>query len=477
MPDDSLDFLIRTTYDSAGTNAAGKAFAELRGNVAQQGQESEGVFKSLNEKIEESVGSHKKFISAVKLVSPELAGLGHEILFGLTNPLIGSIVALGVAAEAVHKLAERSAELQALLDHTNDVNEAIERARQNTDAWKESLDQASIAAENFALKLERIKNQEETLREATDDAVEAMKMQAAEMAKGEAAEAAAAKANVDAQQKAGKITEAEAQAQKNAIDVAADRKKTAEANATDQKEITLRQGERDEAARRETDRKLDVNHAQAADTHAGNTVATLSEVANELKKTIEEKNREANDPKASAEAKEGARADSRFAGQKLDEVDSQLAEARSAKARTAADLQAAQEKATAEATLKVELDRQIKKLQEEANIKAEGRAREDTAKQQERDFKAQGEAAGSKTGKVVNAAAEAEFAHEQGRQGTQQQEAAFRLLHQQLGAQADVILRGLASAHNQMSSYLPQLQAAVARIERLEHQGRGTFTP
>ena len=220
MPD--LDFTIRTKAELAGAETTAEALEMQIGKAKALGRDYSGLSAQLNkvqsalegvnpalrknsEEAEHLHLSHRGLhVLFTELGQQSVPALGHALAGALYGP-IGWAIALGAAIRGIQEASEQAAEAQKRLDDAMSIGdtEGVTSAAGN---YAGLLAKQSIAADDYAAALEKIKTAQAEIKTQTDDQIKALGAEKTAWNEVQKSELDAAKADIEAQAERGEIS-------------------------------------------------------------------------------------------------------------------------------------------------------------------------------------------------------------------------------------------------------------------------------
>jgi membrane protein involved in colicin uptake len=218
--DDSLDLLVRIKSDTSGATVAAQSLkdvkAELKDSLdpalAHFGKTEDGVAKS----GERMHISHRELHRLLGLLGPQFAEAGHLAMFSFAGPAVAGLAAVALAAGKVlgdWKKAQEAIATAPDLSGIDRTNRAL-----GSEGMLKALIEGGVAADEFWEKVNRLANAQESLKNKTDDATEALHKQHEADTKAASERERAELAELRVMEEMGKISKDEAARRKTDIE-------------------------------------------------------------------------------------------------------------------------------------------------------------------------------------------------------------------------------------------------------------------
>jgi hypothetical protein len=492
-------FPIKITGDASSLVAASQQTnAALKSNKGELTDVKAGITDGVNPALanlssktvesakaaEHAEVSHKAMRFGLRMLGPEAAEAGHALLVAFSNPATLAFIAVTLAMGKVLKDWEKTKEAIESAPDLSGINAAI-RALGSEGLLKALVD-GDVATEEFWRKINGLAAAQETLREKTDEATEAIRKQTDSDNKELSAKEKAELAELKLAKTRGQITEEEYEASKAKIEDHFENLRNNNKEIEQQEIIAARKKER-EGQQSILDASPDVRVGkEIASDRAKGALATEKAGLEEWKKKLAEIDdwfkKDGSSAMGSSEGRqkyaEMEKARRLAWGEITNREEGTIPEAE--KKSKAADRDLTQYDARVEAAQnrKNELDREISKLEADATRDSATRTEVGSAHKRERAAEAEERttAGAFKTpgGKLIKDVAEAEGVLQQGGQITVSQRSEIAILAQKMQQahvqQSDAIIRALGTVHGNTEALTKIVLDLEKKLEGQRHR-------
>jgi hypothetical protein len=453
MADNDREFKVRITGDASSLVAASRQSGDSLDDLSGKTKKYVERLKDSERNASDSEVSHRNLRFALSRIGPEAAEAGHMLVSGLANPATAALFGL---AFMLNKVLEHHAELKKALEAEIDYQSILKTtAALGSAGMLKALIDGGTAAEEFFDKLTRLATAQETLKDKTDDAVEATKKESEALNKnlGEVEKAELAK--IEATRKLGLIDANEAARQSQALKDRIADEKTANAEIAEQDVIKARKAERDKAQKTITAGPDIVTGPQIEESRAKGELESAQEKLQQFNKFITDQSKYIKDFGARLPVDKWREANMKLTNAQTEvaNLEQDIVPQAQAKLNAArAERKAAEKRVEDAQNLKKALDREIPKLEADYARDVDSHRAEAVSRRQVSTYQEAAREAGTPMGKVATQDVRAAIATALAFEG--HRPVSHEALHQ---------MRDVASAS---AGQTVSLQEAVAMMDR-----------